>query len=366
MARSNSSTSTRLIVAIVLSSAFFAAELVVGFRSKSLALIADAFHYLNDLIAFCVALVAAKLSDRKDAPASLAFGWQRAKVLGAFFNGTFLIALGLSILLQAIERFINIQVVEQPRNVLIMGCVGLLLNVICILVVHEHGHDHGRGHGHRSSKEAKAGVPVFEVSDLVGDVPAGSMYDRLTQQENPSKKKHAHGDLGVNAVVIHILGDVLNNLGVIAAALVMMLVRSPNRFYADPAVSMAIAIMIASSALPLTFRSGHILLGSTPPSAHRETVIRELSKIAGVVSVHDLCVWQLSQEESIASAHIVMLPMEKEEIISRSSSEIEEMPRPNQPAETHNGRLARLGKCLHGFGIHRMTLQIEDTPEKAK
>jgi Co/Zn/Cd efflux system component len=58
--------------------------------------------------------------------------------------------------------------------------------------------------------------------------------------------------LGVNAVVIHILGDVLNNLGVIAAALVMMLVRSSARFYADPAVSMAIAIMIASSAVPLS------------------------------------------------------------------------------------------------------------------
>jgi zinc transporter 1 len=47
------------------------------------------------------------------------------------------------------------------------------------------------------------------------------------------------------------IGDVLNNLGVIAAALVMMLAHSPHRFYADPAVSMAISIMIASSALPL-------------------------------------------------------------------------------------------------------------------
>jgi zinc transporter 1 len=71
------------------------------------------------------------------------------------------------------------------------------------------------------------------------------------EQESPSKQ-HAHGDLGVNAVVIHILGDILNNLGVIAAALVMMLVRSPARFYADPAVSMGIAVMIASSALPLS------------------------------------------------------------------------------------------------------------------
>ncbi|KAI5208475.1 cation efflux protein [Aureobasidium subglaciale] len=332
MARSNSSTSTRLVVVIVLSFAFFAAEL------------------LNDLIAFCVALVAAKLSDRKDAPASLAFGWERAKVLGAFFNGSFLIALGLSIFLQAIERFINIEgtgslpVIEQPRNVLIMGCVGLLLNVICILLVHDHGYHH-----HGSSKEPKPGVPVLEVSDL----------------ENPSRK-HEHGDLGINAVVIHILGDVLNNLGVIAAALVMMLVRSSNRFYADPAVSMAIACMIASSALPLTFRSGHILLGSTPPSAQNAAVIRELSKISGVVSVHDLCVWQLSQEKSIASAHIVMSPMASQEVLSRNSLEIEELSTPEQQVETHNGRLARLGKCLHGFGIYRMTLQIEDTPEKSK
>ncbi|KAH0354387.1 cation diffusion facilitator family metal ion transporter, partial [Aureobasidium melanogenum] len=344
MARRNSSTSTRLIVAIVLSSAFFIAELIVGFRTKSLALIADAFHYLNDLIAFCVALVAAKLCDRKDAPASLAFGWERAKVLGAFFNGSFLIALGLSIFLQAIERFINIQVVEQPRNVLIMGCIGLLLNVICILMVHDHGHNHDR-----SSKKPKAGSPVLELSDL----------------EDPSAK-HPHGDLGVNAVVIHMIGDVLNNLGVIAAALVMMLVRSPDKFYADPAVSIGIAVMIASSALPLTFRSGHILLGSTPPSAQNEAIIRELNKIPGVVSVHELYVWQLSQEQSIGSAHIVMSPMTSQEVLSASSSEIDKLARPEETRETHNGRLARLGRCLHGFGIQRVTLQIEDSPEKAK
>ncbi|KAH0205080.1 cation diffusion facilitator family metal ion transporter, partial [Aureobasidium melanogenum] len=344
MARSNSSTSTRLIVAIVLSLAFFVAELVVGFRTKSLALIADAFHYLNDLIAFCVALVAAKLSDRKDAPASLAFGWERAKVLGAFFNGSFLIALGLSIFLQAIERFINIQVIDQPRSVLIMGCVGLLLNVICILMVHDHSHKHNN-----SCKKPKAGSPVLEISDL----------------ENPSAK-HAHGDLGVNAVVIHMIGDVLNNLGVITAALVMMLVRSPDRFYTDPAVSMGIAVMIASSALPLTFRSGHILLGSTPPSARTEAIIRELSKIPGVVSVHELYVWQLSQEQSIGSAHIVMSPMTSQEVLSKSSSDVDETAQPEEPKETHNGRLARLGRCLHGFGIQRVTLQIEDSAEKAK
>jgi zinc transporter 1 len=113
------------------------------------------------------------------------------------------------------------------------------------------------------------------------------------------------------------------------------------------------------------FRSGHILLGSTPPSARSEAIIRELSKIPGVVSVHDLCVWQLSQEKSIASAHIVMSPMASQEILSRSSMEIEEQVQSEQPRETQNGRLARLGRCLHGFGIQRVTLQIEDDAEKA-
>lgn len=47
-----------------------------------------------------------KVSERKTPPPkSLPFGWKRAQVMGAFFNGVFLLALGVSILLQAIERF---------------------------------------------------------------------------------------------------------------------------------------------------------------------------------------------------------------------------------------------------------------------
>lgn len=41
-------------------------------------------------------------------PQELTFGWARASLLGAFFNGVFLLALGVSILVQAIERFVNV------------------------------------------------------------------------------------------------------------------------------------------------------------------------------------------------------------------------------------------------------------------
>lgn len=53
----------RLILVISISASFFLAEIAVGFYTRSLALVADAFHYLNDLVGFIVALVALKVAE---------------------------------------------------------------------------------------------------------------------------------------------------------------------------------------------------------------------------------------------------------------------------------------------------------------
>jgi len=126
------------MIIIAISSSFFLAEIGVGFYVRSLALVADAFHYLNDLIGFIVALIAFKISGRTEAPKELSFGWQRANLLGAFFNGVFLLALGVSIFLQSVERFVNLQEVQNPKLVLIIGCIGLALNIISAFFLHEH------------------------------------------------------------------------------------------------------------------------------------------------------------------------------------------------------------------------------------
>ena len=57
-------------------------------------------------------------------------------VTGAFFNGVFLLALALSILLQSIQRFIHVEPIESPLVVLVVGAVGLTLNIISAIVVH--------------------------------------------------------------------------------------------------------------------------------------------------------------------------------------------------------------------------------------
>lgn len=130
----------RLILVISISASFFLAEIAVGFYTRSLALVADAFHYLNDLVGFIVALVALKISQCSKHPKELSFGWQRAQLLGAFFNGVFLLSLGISIFLQSIDRFVSLERIENPKLVLIVGCVGLALNLISGLFLHEHDH----------------------------------------------------------------------------------------------------------------------------------------------------------------------------------------------------------------------------------
>lgn len=143
---------------------------------------------LNDLIGFVVALVAVQVSERKTSPQDLSFGWARAQLLGSFFNGAFLLALGLSILLQSIERFIFIEHVSNPKLVLIVGCVGLTLNLISALFLHEHDHDHG---GAASDPEEASPTPSHEA--------------HMHMKFKPTK----HGmDLGILGVLLHVLGDV--------------------------------------------------------------------------------------------------------------------------------------------------------------
>lgn len=68
---------------------------------------------------------------------------------------------------------------------------------------------------------------------------------------NGSGPKVQGHDLGIMGVLIHVIGDAINNVGVIIAALVIWLAKYDGRFYADPGVSIGIALLILASAIPL-------------------------------------------------------------------------------------------------------------------
>ncbi|KAI0133001.1 cation efflux family protein [Xylariales sp. AK1849] len=366
-------TSTQKLTAIIaISFAFFVAEIAVGFKTGSLALVADAFHYLNDLIGFIVALAAILVSQKAISPKEFSFGWARASLLGAFFNGVFLLALGISIFLQSIERFVSIQHVENPELVLIMGCIGLTLNILSATLLHEHhghdhGHDHGHGHGHSHShshdhdhehpieehayEESREhshshnhshrpvnidmGLVSTESADQTPMTPISAHAEHRHNIANLSKPGR---DLGMLGAFVHVIGDALNNIGVIIAALVIWLTTYDARFYADPGVSMGIAIMILLSSLPLVKNSGKILMQSAPRGVNSDDVKHDLERIPGIESVHELHIWRLDQKKSIASAHVVVSNDNMTDFMDSAKT---------------------IKECLHAYGIHSATLQPE-------
>ncbi|POR36241.1 Zinc/cadmium resistance protein [Tolypocladium paradoxum] len=281
----------RLIATIVISFSFFIAELVAGFYTHSLALVADAFHYLPDL-----ELNSPQISERpQPPPKEYTFGWQRATLLGAFFNGVFLLALAVSILVQAIERFTHITHSEEESAIEMGG------------------------------RKAEAR-------------PATSHHEHKHTVATPS---HPGRDLGMLGVLVHVIGDAINNVGVIVAALVIWKAEGEGRYYVDPAIGVFIAVVIFLTAIPLTKRSGGILLQIAPGGIDLEDVKHDIESIPGVESVHELHIWRLDQHKSIASAHIVI---------------------DDRSVKNFTDKAKIIMECLHAYGIHSATLQPEVPP----
>lgn len=103
----------------VFTGVLFLAEIIVGYLVSSLALVADAFHMLSDLLAIIIALAAIRVREiafvskvsskmgKRSRSESMTYGWVRAEILGGLFNGILLLSLCFNIFVEAIQRFFD-------------------------------------------------------------------------------------------------------------------------------------------------------------------------------------------------------------------------------------------------------------------
>ncbi|KAG6850757.1 hypothetical protein H0H93_008795 [Arthromyces matolae] len=288
-------------------------------------------HFIT-LIA--IAFVAAHLHDK---------GKHNKNTIGAFFNGVFLLALALSIFLQSIERFVNIEYIDSPVQILAVGCVGLALNIISALVVHDHA-----GHGGHSHGNDAIALAIYNNSDFRDVANVHAQHNHTLDPPAPAPQHN----LNLMGVLIHLLGDAINSqpvvfsphsedtytfdpdVAVIFAAILIWKLQSPHRFYADPAVSLAISLIIFGA-----MKSGRILLEATPLFLNLEKVKEDLLLVPNVLSVHDLHVWHLSQSVILASLHVCVPP----------KTTLEEWGKTEQD----------LQHCFSAYGISHVTISPE-------
>lgn len=170
-------------------------------------------------------------------------------------------------------------------------------------------------------------------------------------------------DFSRQAVVQHALGDAINNLGVMAASIIMMYVKSEGRFYADPAMSVLIAMGIFYYASKMVKNSGMILLGSVPGNVTVHQVKENLEAVDGVRNVHNVVIWALSQSKCVVTAHVVLESDQVEESSQTNAHIVHVKGGRLLEGSSRKAVLGRLDEALREAvsptEIYSITLQIE-------
>lgn len=135
----------RLIFMLVLTASFFVTELVSGYVGNSIALVSDSFTMLSDVLALCVGLVTGRLSHQRRRRPGASYGSGRAEVVGALCNAVFLAALYFTILMEALQRLARPEAVTDAMLILVVGTIGLAINVVGLLVFQDWTCCCGRG-----------------------------------------------------------------------------------------------------------------------------------------------------------------------------------------------------------------------------
>lgn len=238
----------RLSVVLVLTAICTVAEVVGGWFTGSLALLADAGHMLTDVAALMLALMAVWFSARPATPTKT-FGYHRLEILAALTNGVALIVISLLILYEAYRRWADPPVV-RAKGVMLFAVGGLIVNLVSARILH------GR----------------HEV------------------------------DLNLRAAWLHVIGDALGSMAAMLAGAIMALY---GWYTADPLFSVVIALFIVWSSWRLIREATNVLLEGTPAHINLAAVELVILETEGVDNVHDLHVWTITSGREALSAHVI-------------------------------------------------------------
>ncbi len=241
-----------VLIGLLLTFGFMLAEVVGGYLSGSLALIADAGHMLTDSVALFLAWLGFRLG-RRPADSRRSFGYSRLEVLAGLINALTLFALVGWIAYEAVQRlFIPEEVLAGPM--LVVAVLGLLVNLVVFRILSSADRDH----------------------------------------------------VNIRGAMVHVLGDLLGSVGAIAAATIIWLT---GWMPIDPILSLLVSLLILRSAWALLMRTFNILMEGAPDGVDPAAVQRDLlDHVRGLARVGHLHVWSLSSGQAMATLEIALAP----------------------------------------------------------
>jgi cation diffusion facilitator family transporter len=276
----------------VICTIFMIIEIIGGYLANSIAIMSDAAHLLSDLLGFLISIISIYIS-RKIAKNDMSYGYHRAEIIGALVSIVLIWALTIWLLYEATLRIIVTPKVDG-LIMIIISIIGFSFNVIMGLVLAKsgvphshglHGHDHDHDHDHDHEHE----LEHHHDSD---DEEIG-LHD---------ENEHSNTNVNLRASFIHILGDALQNVGVLIAGGIIFLF--PTFCIADPICTYIFSIIVGLTTIRILKDCIFVLMEGSPVAVDIEQLEKDLTAIPGVKEIHDLHVWSLSIGKMSLSCHI--------------------------------------------------------------
>jgi cobalt-zinc-cadmium efflux system protein len=253
-----------LLIALSITVLMMVAELAGGLLSNSLALLSDAGHMLTDNLALLLSFFAMKFA-AMPATDRRTFGFYRIEILAALINGVILVLISIYIIYEAYLRILDPQPV-QGTLMLVVAIIGLVANIIGAMVL----------------------------------------------------ARHSHANLNIRGAYLHIIGDALSSVGVVAGGIVILLT---GWYLIDPILSILISFVIMYGAWALVKESVSILLESVPSHVDIDIVAAEIGRLAGVREAYHIHAWTITSGVHAMSAHVII----DDQLVSRSRDLLDEI-----------------------------------------
>ena len=297
---------------------FMIIEFIFGYLAGSLAIMSDATHLLSDLAGFLISLFSLIVA-LKPANKDFTFGYHRFEVLGALASILIIWALTVWLLIAAVYR------IKHPNPIvgLIMVCIAagsLVFNIIMnrILAYNPvvNSMDEGMG-AIKTVKKEQENNNINNINEPItlnisnnNDMKEALLDNYNTNKMNANDLEHnlkADDNPVIRAAYIHILGDMIQSAGVLLAALMIYLFQDthPGVRILDPICTFCFAIVVLCITFPVSRDCLFVLLESTPRDLDIDSLYNDLSDIKGVISVHDIHLWNISIGRPSIALHII-------------------------------------------------------------
>ncbi|XP_061099561.1 zinc transporter 2 [Conger conger] len=303
----------KLYIASTVCLIFMIGEVIGGYLAHSLAIMTDAAHLLTDFGSMMVSLFSLWISSRPPTK-TMNFGWHRSEILGALVSVLSIwIVTGVLVYL-AIERIVRNDYEIDGHVMLITSGCAVGVNIIMAYILHHSTTFHSHGTGYQKIDEGGA---------------------------SPVSHGHSHGILGghsntsVRAAFIHVVGDLLQSVGVLVAAIIIYF--RPEYKIADPICTFLFSVFVLGTTLTILRDVFRILMEGTPKGVEFNSVKDVLLSLKAVKAMHSLHLWALTLGQSLLSVHVAIEENADPQSVLKEATEL----------------------LQTKFGFHSTTIQVE-------